>query len=426
MQFVLRLCEWHRQCVQVGKEFWVFPVGMFGSKNAGDFAENFTTLVTDICREILGMPNVNVYVDNFDNAVPPLEPGIPDWERARIEWRSMLQLTKMLGIPTHEHMEPTVAWGYTDPLGKVVDGHLGWGGETLPTPKIWVPVKRRTKIKGLAERWASQTKFGCSQIASIVGVFQSLQTGLKFLGKFLASLIAWQTRCEQRVRLQLVRDRKAEVFPNKNVSRVLQGMVSMLEHREWSVPLIDWHSPLANQIVYVYADAATPKKLGTSYNSKVWGKAAYTSFQVDGVQRHIALMSKHKVESIQAAKRVAALSSAILELENYVQAIIKVAKISKAKIVCIVGDCEVALKWIDLCVPKDPDAARLLAILIENQMDHKFTTRTLWKSNTDETIKIADRLSKGDDVLLQAMLQAGYALEQYEPIRWWPGGSKSS
>ena len=83
---------------------------------------------------------------------------------------------------------------------------------------------------------------------------------------------------------------------------------------------------------------------------------------------------------------------------------------SKARSLCIVGDCKVALDWIDNCIPKDINAKCLVAILCEVQLELQFTLKTLWKSNNDEIIKIADRLSKGDDVLLQEMLNAGYVL----------------
>ncbi len=114
MNFVLKVTEWHRQCVRVDEEFWVIPVGMFGSRSAGDFAENFTTIVTDIFKEFLNMPNVRVYVDNFDNVVAPISPGVPNWHQANIEWNSMLQLAKLLGIPMHEHLAPTLKWGAID------------------------------------------------------------------------------------------------------------------------------------------------------------------------------------------------------------------------------------------------------------------------------------------------------------------------
>ena len=136
-------------------------------------------------------------------------------------------------------------------------------------------------------------------------------------------------------------------------------------------------------------------------------------------------MQKHQLPSIKAAKRNLALSSALLELENYVQSIIMIAKRSKARSLCIVGDCKVALDWIDNCIPKDINAKRLVAILCDAQLELQFTLKTLWKSNNDETIKIADRLSKGDDVLLQEMLNAGYVRLQYEQAQWWQDGSES-
>jgi hypothetical protein len=75
------------------------------------------------------------------------------------------------------------------------------------------------------------------------------------------------------------------------------------------------------------------------------------------------------------------------------------AKKSKAKTICIVGNCKVALDWIDSCVPIDRHARILVAVLCEAQLELQFTLKTLWMSNKENKIKIADRLSKGDDVL---------------------------
>ena len=262
---------------------------MFGSRSAGDFAENFTTVVTEIFREVLAMPNVRVYVDNFDNVVPPKSPGVPDWQRAGME---------------------------------------------------------------------------------------------------------------------------------------LQGILEYLQEKDWTAQLVDWHSPTraSEQIVKVYADAATPKKLGTSYDSQVWGKAAYCSYTIAGEQHQELMMQMHQIPSIEAAKRNLALSSALLKL---VQVIITFAKKSKAKTICIVGDCKVALDWIDSCVPIDRHARILVAVLCEAQLELQFTLKTLWMSNKENKIKIADRLSKGDDVLFQEMSSVGYVQVQYEQIRWWQDGFKS-
>jgi hypothetical protein len=427
MNFVLKVTEWHRQCVRVDEEFWVIPVGMFGSRSAGDFAENFTTIVTDIFKEFLNMPNVRVYVDNFDNVVAPISPGVPNWHQANIEWNSMLQLAKLLGIPMHEHLAPTLKWGAIAENGTEIDGHLGWGGESVPRPRVWVPLKKRKRILLLASQWASQRKFSCSEIGSIVGIFQSLQIVLRYLGKYLSLLISWQTKCERSVRLRLTGNRKMKVFSNGHVGRVLRGITQSMESKNWAVPMVDWHdaSRASDKIVSVYADAATPKKFGTSYNSKVWGKGAYCTYTTAEGKNDIVLMQKHQLPSIKAAKRNLALSSALLELENYIQSIIMIAKRSKARSLCIVGDCKVALDWIDNCIPKDINAKRLVAILCDAQLELQFTLKTLWKSNNDETIKIADRLSKGDDVLLQEMLNAGYVRLQYEQAQWWQDGSES-
>ena len=76
-------------------------------------------------------------------------------------------------------------------------------------------------------------------------------------------------------------------------------------------------------------------------------------------------------------------------------------------------------------MPKDPYARILVEILCESQLELQYTLKTIWMSNDERKIKIADRLSKGDDALLQELLNAGYVQVQYKQIQWWQDGSKS-
>ena len=405
MNFLLNVQEWHRQCVRVGEDYWVFRVGMFGSSCAGDFAENFTSFLTDIFREIFGLVNVCVYVDNFDNVVPPLPNGEPDWKTAWEQWRAMLTLVKMFGIRVHDFVEPSLFWGKVGDDGVAIDSHLGWGGETsCEIPRAWLSEKRREKFLRLADIWSEQEKFSCTQVRQIVGVTQSLEVVLKCLSSQLTTLYAWQTRVEERVRSGAVKSRKAKVFSNPKVARLVKGMVSLLCEREWSVPLVDWEASASAEVCCVYADAAIPKVLGLAYSEPVWGKSAFCDFRGGGFY----LAQKHDEVSIRLAKRKSNLSQNYLELENYVMCIICFVKMTKAKKVHLIGDSEIAIGWISSCAPKDEHARKLVKCLINAQLDLGFVLSAEAVPRSDLCIQKVDSMSKGDSNTIQEMESNGY------------------
>lgn len=348
---------------------------------------------------------VDIYCDNFDNVVPPLPSGKPDWVRAKREWKILVEILSSLGIPLHEHVPPTLVWGTEGPDGALIDHHLGWGGCTSPSLKVWVPKKRRAKLKSLVLAWASAKSFSCSEIASMVGVFMFLESTLRYLGNFVGKLISFQTKCERKVREGGVTSRKVRIFKHPSLARVLLGVLRFLEAREWSVPLFDFHS----EEVVLAADAAAPKVHGLAYAGGVWGKAAFSPSE------KVVFMSKHNSEVIDTAKRIAALSSPYLELENYVSSILSLVSLfPKIRRIRLIGDCETALDWINVCFPKETNAAELLSVLVSAQVELGFTITTEHRPRNDETIKIADALSRGDVKCLQELLENGYALAQYK------------
>ena len=421
MQFLLNKSEWHRQCVKVGGKFWVFPVGMFGSSVSGDFAENFMSYIKDIFHHVYFLIYLSIYVDNFDNIVPPLPSGEPDWARARREWRLMLQVAKQLGIPVHDFVEPTLSWG-TTVNGVEIESHLGWGGQTYPEPKAWLSEKRRSRFEGLVVMWADQTKFSLTEIAQIVGVTQSLEVVLKCLSGFLSNLIAWQTKCEQVFRREKYSARGTKIFVHKRVGKILHQMIEFLKIRNWSVPLVDWESCKSSALCVIFADAAAPKKLGLAYREAVWGKSAfcvypcniphndkYENAKFDEVKASkFFYAEKHSEELIKAAKRVTALSSPYLELENYVKCILDFVRKTNAKNVHLYGDCETALGWISDCVPKDTHAFELVSDLLEKQLELGFVLRATHVSNKHKYIKVVDKMSKGDYITTQEMEVNGF------------------
>ena len=404
MNFLLHVEEWHRQCVRVGKNFWVFKVGMFGSSCAGDFAENFTAFLTDIFREVFGLVDVCVYVDNFDNVVPPLPNGEPDWDTAWRQWRAMLTIAKIFRIRMHDFVEPTLCWGMEGANGVAIDSHLGWGGQSAPIPKAWLSEKRRVKFLRLTDGWLSQEKFTCTEVRQMVGVAQSLEVVLKCLSGYLSTLYAWQTRVERQVRSGVVKCRRAKVFSNPSVARILHNMVRLLEEREWSVPLIDWEATGSAEVCYVFADAATPKEFGLAYREPVWGKSAYCTF--GDMRFYLAQM--HDTVSLGLAKRETQLSQNFFELENYIMSVIEFVKRTGARRVHLVGDSQVAIGWIESCAPADAPANTLVRVLINAQLDLGFVLTTESVARSDTRIQRVDRMSKGDSVTMQVMDADGY------------------
>ena len=314
MQFVLPVSAWHRQCVRVQDEFFVLRCGVFGSRSAGDVAENFMSVVTDIFHEVFDMKGVDVYVDNFDNVIPPLPSGEPDWVKARNEWRMMLKVTEMLGIPIHDCVEPTLFIGGIDPEGREVDGHLGWGCSTFPTLKVWVTPKRRKKLTRAMAKWKSLTRFSCRDIASITGVFQSFDGVLDCLGTFLGRMYAWKTECSRVVRLSSKLSERSRCFTNKRLIPTLEGLILFLEERQWTVPLVDWSTTRDQPKLVIYADAAVPKRLGTAYAGGIYGKASIALYtdQSSGKVIGSFYAQPHDDQMVEMAKRKSALSSPLL------------------------------------------------------------------------------------------------------------------
>ena len=409
LNFVSRLSEWHRQCVLDEEgQFYVFPGGMFGSVSAGDIAHSFMTVVRDILHEVFHLRNVDIYCDNFDNITPALPSGEPDYARANREWKLLIKVLSELGIPLHEHVPPTRAWGCTNELGVDIDDHLGWGGRTFPTMAVWVPERKRVRLGELAKKWASLKKFDCSTIAKMVGIFMSLECVLKCLNVFLSQLVNWQTACEKRVRESASRlSRKSAIFPNGCVGRVLLNMVDFLRRRDWTVPLIDWEACYKAQETVVFADAAVPKEFGLAYSEGVWGKAA-VSFS-----SKFFLASSFSSEVIDQAKRRKALSSPYLELENYVSTLISIAKSLKTRRILLVGDCKTALDWLVSCSPIDQVARALLDTLITAQLDLGFVFRVERRARSDKFVSFADMLSRNHHSHIQVLTLSGYRRVQY-------------
>ena len=420
--FRLKEEHWHRQCVRIRNEWYVIKVGMFGSRVAGDFAENFMALVRDVFHQVFRMTNVDIYVDNFDNTVAPASNGDPDWVSAYAEWEVMLRVAKDVGIPIHELVPPTTFFGGTNSVGLEVDGHLGWGCSTFPHPVVWVTEKRRLKLRRSMDQWSKLNKFSCKDIASIVGVFQSFESVLACLGKLLGSLYAWKTKCERIVRQSATLTFSTRFFSFNRLVPILEGVIAFLSERDWTVPLIDWESVGPRPGLVIYADAAAPKKLGTAYTGGVWGKGAVALFSDKSKPSKIKgsfYARKHDDQAIKLAMRGKALSAPLLELENYLFAVVQWVKLTGLKHVTIIGDSKTALDdWLDKVVPKDKIARSLLHWFWNQQLELGFRLVTRRLSNTEKLIRLVDRLSKGDLKLCSRLQVLGFEQQQFEQLQY--------
>jgi hypothetical protein len=422
MNYLIHPDDWHRQCVQLGDEFWVIPVGAFGTTIAGDLAENSMAFVTEIFHYVYHMPGVDVFVDNFENVTPSLLGGSFDVPRAKHEWHTLVSVCIRLGIPHHEMVAPTHFWGCVrDDLE--IDSHLGWGGCSSPRPMAWVPIKKRARLIQSVDRWAAQTKYSCTDLAAIAGFLYSLEAILKCLSHFLSSIISFLTRCEHAVAAHPKFQRSWRLWAHKRLGSILHALVGYLEKRSWQVPIVDWNRSNSLTLTLV-ADAACPKALGLAYTSEVWGKGAYCS--VDSktrLRKNLYFIStKHSILTVSLAKRSAALSSPFLELENYVTAIISFVTLSGAFHVILFGDCQIALDWITVCFPQDKYAAFLLGILLDAQLELGFTVATVHLPRTEPRVVRADKLSRGDSHTSQVMQADGYARTLPAPLPRWPHG----
>ena len=176
MQFALPEREWGRQCLKVGGEFWVIIAGMFGSVYAGDNANCMAQFLCNVGREEYGLKGLDFYVDNFENVVPGLPNGEPDWERAESEWKDLNALMDRFGVRCH-HRAPPARMITTVP-GTDVASHLGWCCDLQKQTAI-VPEKTRPVIKRLVAEWASLKKFSLDDLESICGFFLFLSLVLK-------------------------------------------------------------------------------------------------------------------------------------------------------------------------------------------------------------------------------------------------------
>ena len=176
-------------------------------------------------------------------------------------------------------------------------------------------------------------------------------------------------------------------------------------------------------MVHIYADAATPKEKGTAYDVAVWGKGA-VAFLV-GAEGGIFYSEKHAAELVRRAKREKALSSPLLELENYVRGVMLSVEEWEPDEVVVFGDCKPAEEQIAGCFPEEEDARALLWGLWEAQIERNFRMRMCRLGRTHPKIVLADGLSRNDPSAIQEAKAGGYVQRSTKPVGWWPNGQTS-
>ena len=89
----------------------------------------------------------------------------------------------------------------------------------------------------------------------------------------------------------------------------------------------------------------------------------------------------------------------------------------------LIGDCETALNWINICFSNDKDANLILAPLLTAQVDLGFLVLTEHRKRTDALIQIVDSLSRGDEKHVQVLLASGCEEVPYLHTQSWLAGS---
>src|SRR5690349_12962800 len=78
--------EWNLQVFQIGREFFVLKVGIFGDVAAGDNWDRFMRVDLALAKIRTNLENLEYYVDNTSNLCPPGPDGRPDTKKAEEQW----------------------------------------------------------------------------------------------------------------------------------------------------------------------------------------------------------------------------------------------------------------------------------------------------------------------------------------------------
>ena len=268
----------------------------------------------------------------------------------------------------------------------------------------WVPVKKRTLVRKMVERWAGMDSYALKDLSSIVGFFRYLDIVLKCFPEVLGEVQAFMTQCTRAGKERKI-GRNTRCWKNSKVGEWLDMMLRALEGAGWEVPIIDWEWDGEEGDVCVQCDAACPKESGLEYEGGVWGMGAW----VEGEWFYARTLSDAEVSS---AKRKKSLSSPFLEAVNYVDGV-EMAMKKGARRIVIKGDCKPAIRWFEKlnATMRGSDEEerkmamnviqRYVAMVIKNGLLVKFVFVPR------EDLHVADALSRGDKETISRMENDG-------------------
>ena len=151
---------------------------MFGDVAAGDNWDRMMRVDLRLAQKILGLPYLEVYVNNTSNLCPPLSNGTPNWPQAQKEFEAFLQHYRLLGTPLHKITSPT----------QRIESHLGWG---VDTAKMVVFIKEERRQYLLSTLQGFQTQNLRSSFAMMSRIkFDSLIGIVNFCAQVIRCLTA--------------------------------------------------------------------------------------------------------------------------------------------------------------------------------------------------------------------------------------------
>lgn len=302
--------DWWQQVCKVRSKFFVNMTGVFGTVTAGDNWNCLIVFVLLCVKQVLGIPGVDAFVDNVDQVLPPLSPGVPDWKRANAQFDILRDVFTKLGFPLHEVVRPTTH----------VDKQLGWEVDTM---EMWVgvPAIKMVRIKALVASWQDRKACTIKELSSMTGQFQYLSGVLRQLnstvGVFIQKKSEWSRSAHKGV----------FTIPSR-IKDALRWLWYLLQSWSGRSPIIDHFS--------------------LTYDCRIIADAGYNNTEVGpcfgrGAVCAVSRLYYSAEWSAEEVKGGHPEGSPFFELANYVSAAITWA-LRGFKHIHLTGDCEPAIK----------------------------------------------------------------------------------
>jgi hypothetical protein len=192
--------DWNLQVFQIGDEFFVLKVGIFGDVAAGDNWDRFMRVDLALARARTLLELLEYYVDNISHLCGPLPNGKPDHEKASREWKSFLWHYQDLKMPLHDLVQPTTR----------TESHLGWGIDTT-SGTAFIKKERKEHLIETLTTLRSSESWTKADLDSLIGVLSFCATIVQCIKAPLHHLIAIQTLLAKR-RLQKFRMQRQTIF----------------------------------------------------------------------------------------------------------------------------------------------------------------------------------------------------------------------